>query len=389
MSDGSSSFSLVQEECTHPTVMDSVLSQHQLSIRRPGCTHMTMVRLYGPYKCFSCQQYPSQGWVYRCIQDHGPNSSESPHGRREGTTTTLKPTQGNSENKADTWSGLTLQSTVREDKLHVYTPSQVRILKKQKQDVADVIASARNSDSNTIHQLDAFFRSSPNFKRRLQFQGPIMAPTPRGKTIASARSISQYITLKCSWSCCHSCRPLLLERAWISLDAAVHQEHRPDTALEIDWPPVSDRNIVRNLGLRKPRAYSQTYQENDLKSFSDNTTEEERREHGGARKIGTSIKKAFRGMLPRRPLSDISTASVLNSRPCKQLSFEDGRTDSDLVLCMDVNYQSLGEATTIRLVKDDGPDWLDFETEAVEMESGSAVTEEGVTNVTADVLTMG
>lgn len=40
--------------------------------RRPMCTHMTMTRLYGPYKCLVCRTYPVEGWVYMCTQDH-PN----------------------------------------------------------------------------------------------------------------------------------------------------------------------------------------------------------------------------------------------------------------------------------------------------------------------------
>lgn len=64
---------------------------------------------------------------------------------------------------------------------------------------------------------------------------------------------------ECQFKCCPYCRPSLQERAWLPLDAIVNADI-PLTAVhgfgfhlsDFKQRPVSDVNVVKNLGLREP-----------------------------------------------------------------------------------------------------------------------------------------
>lgn len=89
---------------------------------------------------------------------------------------------------------------------------------------------------------------------------PIPPPTPpsKYKSRKSPSARSPWLPAKgfeCQFKCCHSCRPTLLDRSYLSLNAIVNDDV-PATAITgfsfnlQKFRPVAKASIVCNLGLR-------------------------------------------------------------------------------------------------------------------------------------------
>lgn len=284
------------------------------------------------------------------------------------------------------------------EQLHQYTPSQLKALVAQRKNVVDVIAASITNSALAEHDIVEVYRASSSEN-------------------SQPESISPLTPLPCNWTCCHACRRQLSDRAWISLNAVVHQGyHLLDHLMETntDWPPISHRDLVRNLGLREPVSAGKsrrlrTFDKRDFSDLEEEGEEEEEDEdaerEARLRNLRLSLKKAFKGRLmstitrPRRPSIP---PPIPAPPPMVQLSYTllplivDGshHSDSGIVgtkgILLDQEKDVLDVASKIELPGEDGKDdglELEFQAEPVEVEGGIAVTEEAVMQRTADVLT--
>lgn len=107
--------------------------------------------------------------------------------------------------------------------------------------IGDIRAAAKRQYDLGCSSSSSNLRTEPEPEPEPQ---PIPLPAP------SARP--------CHFKCCHGCRPIFQERTWASIDAICHDELDGPTAKQLLTPVeqenrrVSDVNVVRNLGARRP-----------------------------------------------------------------------------------------------------------------------------------------
>ena len=237
--------------------------------RRAACTHMTMSKLYGPYRCTHCNQIPRLGWVYRCTQDRWMKVSSK---RNSGTDSQASTTDDIGENDNAT-NVLQLSPWMEEAILKGhYTLEESIILREQKQEVKNSIAAAQR---NLNQQHRASYpqispRPSVNTDQNIPF--PIIEESPEELMLLPQLPpiikppMKQNLILECIYKTCSTCRPLSRDRAWQSFD---HIFKNVSTPIYIDFStdnrPISDVDLVRQLGLpNKPRSRYQTFSDIDL-----------------------------------------------------------------------------------------------------------------------------
>ena len=323
--------------------------------RRGACTHMRVERLYGPFKCPHCHLYPDLGWLWRCIDDFTP------------------PQLATDE----------FPLSDPEVEAH-YTAGQIETLKAQKQAVADGIAHLDKSIDDVISaMLPPAGQASPTVDAtsatHLALAGTATQMAPGN--VANLPSGLDAFT-KCRWTCCHNCRPACIERSWLYLgdpSPADLRLHHPGN--RNNNPPVSDVNIVRNLGLGNQPSESHDH-ENWTSSSSDYGIPEDENVKKGFR---ASIRKAFREMLSGRRQPASLPSDSAGSTHYNLPILEEAVEEYDEQVWREYNEEMLYFAASVELPDEHGDDGLGFGSGEVEV--GVALTEEAVEGGTADIMT--
>lgn len=371
--------------------------------RRAACTHLTMTRLLGVYRCYVCDCIPNIGWVYTCTQDHegelrlDAGMDTSPVDMERNARL-----QEKNDIAADQLSGWIVKAI--ED--GHYTAEQIEILKAQKRKVKETITALEDpfrvsngkpavslapESSTTLPSIDSNPHLLPPVvteapETQSTHQTPEWAAQPRAKLFPD-----------CRWKCCHACRPTYRDRSWQSLKGVLAGNMAPFTVEDFNNHRVTDANVARSLGLRNPPIFDafedinveSTEEEENIFSDLDlrraNEQNEEREEDSSSKGFRASVKRAFRGMLmSRRRNSFSSHISAKSRKRSLRRDGEDGE-EFDIGLWRDMNDELLQAAADIRL-PGDGMDGVEFEKEEVEVEGGVAVTEEAVDLRTADII---
>ena len=389
-----------------------------LSSRRAACTHIVMERLYGDFQCMVCHRSSPWGCVYSCAQD----DRDLVHGARVVSTQATKSEAHEASASAELDQILILNSWVQKAILAgKYTPEEISILVRQKQNVNNAITaseqcfsraqgpepSLKNSAARLLQPVDA----NPYLPfPALSEAGALVTGTterPQAETSASSRS---RLFPHCRFRACQICRPIYRDRSWQIFESALEEQTTP-LRLDLDYPdrPVSDARLVLGLGLPKSnleRPVLRTFGSSGIysvdskgelvfntgplskatvsrNSWDDIAGQQVEPESKG---FADSLRRALRSMVQNKKRDSPSRKhSRLSHRRTKAQLDESG--EFDLGLYKELSEQLLREATNVALPGHDGRDGLEGEAaEEIEVEDGVAVTEEAVDLRTADII---
>lgn len=301
-----------------------------------------------------------------------------------------------------------------------YTAEQLELFRAQRANVLGVISLTERIEANqdttgqATSQANGDSGPSPSSgaNEPASFSPLHPAPAlasypPRGPSPARAAVNGQGMSrqsppLKCCWTSCSACRPLLFDRAWLSLDAAVRDDLSfPVGISSTDWPPISNRNIVANLGLRPsplwsaPRVRStasrQLRRMGRLSLWRSPFSRHIRNENGVPPPAGPS--GCPTSTLFAKDSIIVSSANLNKPLPFADEDWDKGNAaagpsktvngDDDLEEIGDGNTSIPGFGIPTE-VKDADP--KHDPSEPVEVENGVAVTEEAVTQHVADII---
>ncbi|MCJ1466578.1 hypothetical protein MMC07_005198 [Pseudocyphellaria aurata] len=375
-----------------------------------------MGRLYGPYTCSVCQRPPPLlGWLYSCTQDDDQRISRD-NGLAETASVDVNGIRGSVipderikvqpavATKLNPW----VEKAIQEGK---YTLEQITKLRAQRQKVVDAIAASEDyiqnhpeNVSNILPQLST--STSPSIDASTSHPPP---STPQGQyskeleppfTGAGPQPKPSMFPV-CKLRYCQPCRPTFRDRTWMKFEDAFSTDSPiPTIDFEHDNRPISRVDLVRKLGLRKPRR-SRHRSLDSAKRYSMNLTRQllpsslhnrlstnsipshetpDQETEPESKGFRDGVRRAFRGMLRHRRRTSMSTRS---SGKGKQ-GWDDA--EFDIGLWRDLNEELLQEASSVPLPGHDGMDGLGTEEGEMEVEEGVAVTEEGVDLGTADII---
>jgi len=385
---------------------DAPVSTHQTlrsdTTRRAACTHLTMTRLFGGYRCNVCHCIPEIGWIYTCTQD--TESAPQP-------TTAMGTSMAENEHAA----AIPEKIIRAADQLSVwvveaiknghYTVEQVELLEAQKRRVNDTVAALEQSLH--LEHRDVTLDSPPGASTSLpsvetDTLTSVQTVTDDAKTRSTLSVAEQLARVRmdlfpeCRWSCCHTCRPMYRDRSWQSLEGVLASNTAEHISTNFGERRVTHINIARNLGLRKPRRIFDCFE--DLRTVTSEedggvspgrhvgqTGGEGEEQEGDESSIGfrASVKRAFRGMLMNRRRHSYSSGIRKKS---KRRSSKQGveMEELDGNLWSEMSNQLLRDTAEGQLPGEGGMD--DLELKEVEVEEGVAVTEEALDLGTADII---
>ncbi|KAG4030937.1 hypothetical protein MFRU_010g00670 [Monilinia fructicola] len=230
--------------------------------RNVQCTHLTTTRLFTKeFRCGTCFREGSFGWVWRCTQDRElmlEDDMDHGHASQEKLDDLCdifpRPTSPKPRGPEARKSRLSFLDEISSGDLKngTYSPAQIQIILKQRSHLLDVLAGSEEPELTTSI-------SSSNIPRFLfnPFSRPINTTS---QTTPNLRATNPRPWLpsrgtECQFKCCHTCRPTLIDRSYLSLNA-IADDDLPCTATTgfgfnlQKFRPVGDVEIVKNLGLR-------------------------------------------------------------------------------------------------------------------------------------------
>ncbi|KAI9698801.1 MAG: hypothetical protein M1836_003911 [Candelina mexicana] len=393
------------------------------SRRSAVCTHTTMTRIYGTYKCNVCNQSPNIGWVYVCTQDSCGRlqSSDGTDKDISAIFEHLKDGTIGGVKSIDEATGLS-SWIVRDIEKGLYTPEQVEVLKAQKLKVKEVITVHENSFDSKDRPIQPQVTpspASPDSATPLAF--PIINATStlddQTKNWSSVRS--SFIP-PCTYKSCHRCRPTYRERCYDNLAAVVAGDVTQFSDWHLSFRPISDLNVVKKLGLRKQRpplrrinqdrgAIYDTASEdsaigNELRRCTedavqvqyDGEEEDEEQSKGFRAIVKTNMKKAFKGLMSNRRVSQTESESsesgisintdIGRRLPVLDEGLDEDAEEFDIGLWRERNDEILRDAARVSLPGAEHGEEEDFGDGEVEVDGGVAVTEEAVEMHAADII---
>ncbi|MCJ1310071.1 hypothetical protein MMC25_003732 [Agyrium rufum] len=393
--------------------------------RHAACTHLTLGRVYNTsYHCVHCKRKSCTGWLYSCTQDLPTNGHESIFetifDANHAEFTYL-------QSEVSKLAGLSAW-TQKAIEAGEYTPEQIDILTKQKQQVNEAVLFPNTVPSLTLSKAD---------------QGLETLKTDQLLTDRACMALYLMPRMKpdCFYRTCPACRPISRDRSWNCID---HVYGSPDPVV-IDFAnenrPVSDARILRAIGNRSPTkpAYLGTAKclpslpptprriiESSTTSESSLITTESESEASlsttdskpeGTRLIkDKGFRKSFTRAVryaglrhapwhtPRRRLDELITKHREEEEQGEQIESlstrYQGQREMDTIDGGDMGTVSnvlrrqaadelmhLVHATTVPLPHEDGKNRLDEgESGEVIVDDGIAVTEEAVTTGEADII---
>ena len=396
-----------------------------LSTRRAACTHVTMERLYGVFKCHNCDKFSSFDWVYSCTQDENIPANDallvnltisSPFEPR--STDAIEEILSSSD--VDTQIATPHLSPWVEmavKKGH-YTPEQVKLLKAQKQSVID----------NTRITLQKFEQSQTSEKdspSKSKAKQPVntVPDSPLGTiheaiqnlAIEKAESsvpLSAEPKLKmyphCRYRACHHCRPTYRDRAWQCFDEIFSNDSTIDRdALEAEERPLASVSLLRTIGLRSspPRGRPKLRSFDSRSIYTLNNAGRIVLKNDSYRKDATlprsadvadmgvqpeskgfreSMKRTFKGMLMSRRSKSYPELNQKDESEAGSSTSELDAVEFDVGLYRELNDEVLRDASGIPLPTD-STEVLDVVMEDAPV-AGVAVTEEAAETGTADII---
>ena len=233
-----------------PTRLRRALPSSAMPQRKHGssnsCAHSHVTRLFDTntsIRCQICHKTPNIGWVYRCAEqdkEHylGTNSDLEEMGNALG---------GDQGNDADMLEILNphIRKAIKEGH---YTPEQIDTLIAQRVNVLETIKRQRATEAFEAALVDTGLELKP---RARSLRGG--SPQPKIRALIPAPELTQPAEehkTPCSLQICHQCRPVLRERAFLSIDAVLESDYVPPQS-DFDNRRVSDARIVAQIGLPK------------------------------------------------------------------------------------------------------------------------------------------
>lgn len=396
-----------------------------LSTRRAACTHVTMERLHGGFKCHNCDKVSHFEWVYSCIQDEKvPANNAVPvistisspfEPRSTDAMEAVLPSNDMGLQIAAPQLSPWVENAVR--KGH-YTPEQVQLLRAQKQTVID----------NTRITLQMFEQSQTSEKdspRKTKAKQPLntVPDRPFGtihevvqrSAIGKAESLVPLSTepkLKmyphCRYRACHHCRPTYRDRAWQCFDEIFSDDSTIDLdSLEAEERPLASVSLLRAIGLRssppRGRPRLRSFDSRSIYALDDagrivlknNSYRKDSTLPGSSdiadigvepegKDFRESMKRAFKGMLASRRSKIYSELDRKDESEDRSSTSEVDAVEFDVGLYRELNDEMLKEASGIPL-PDDSTEVLDESMGNLAVE-GVAVTEEAAETGTADII---
>ena len=234
-----------------------------MAARRTACTHLTMKRLNGPYKCHVCQRLSPLGWVYICTQDWDcAGGTDTPDGPVRPGVVEYRPYQEHST-EVNPW----IRKAI--DKGH-YTDAEAATVIKQKNNVAasanEAIARLRrieqDKNANSMHHIGVdtdlnFDILSNSWTKAFNTSKSKQDPTTHQPPPPPPSSPPANIYPVCKFRACHRCRPTFLHRTWQIFEDVLSTNTTETLAKEeadiFDQRPVPPARIMRKIGLKNPR----------------------------------------------------------------------------------------------------------------------------------------
>ncbi|KAK2753222.1 hypothetical protein FQN54_007913 [Arachnomyces sp. PD_36] len=210
------------------------------------CTHTSMTRVFDSSErqiCDACKKPSRLGWVYICTEDHNgflPNHQATEFFTEYKPSFMKRLEPYNDPPKLNTW----VVKAIEEGR---YSPEQVEILKAQKINLLQTLASiegyqSESEDDGPVTQLLEDLKETPPSDNN-----SITEPaTPEKKGEPSIAMPA------CRYRCCPSCRTSTRERSWLSLNKICNEEYSALAPPEWEFQNrrLSELSIVQNLGLR-------------------------------------------------------------------------------------------------------------------------------------------
>jgi len=400
-----------------------------LITRQAACTHLTMDRLHGNFRCNVCHRASELGWVYTCIQDNETDTIEtfeSMTGKKtKGSGNSLDGVHLDSQRVGMGSSMLTTQLSPWVEKAIAggqYTEEQVAILRAQKQKVFDTATAAMESfeeSQNEIHSPPQPNTTSQCLDANPHLPFPVVhevqetSTTDRFPRKGSCESPRLQMFPCCKFRACQLCRPTYRDRTWQCFDE-IFEKPMPIRAHAQgdETRPMASLSVMREIGLREPprpppRPPLRSFDSRALYEFDEEgkivfnrssyRTVSDTAAHSGdiadatiepeSRGFRESMKRAFKGMLAARQTSTRSGGRRRRVR-ASTTSDEDA-AEFDMDLWQEMNNELLNDASSVPLPVKDSIDGLadgmidQFEETNIE---DIAVTEEAVDLRGADIV---
>ncbi|MCJ1474895.1 hypothetical protein MMC13_003555 [Lambiella insularis] len=403
-----------------------------------------MSRLYGPYRCNHCFRTSRLGWVYNCVQDSISDDLEGGDELEIFIKNVIIDDEMLNPEASDPYRGqpgkssssVTLTPWIEQAIVDGhYTAQQIAILRTQRLQVEECIVVAQNEYIRGLRlklnksgrqpsdaPSDAVDVSNITFPNTQGLSSEVASQKDSPSNVNSQRAqlLSQVRTFRnCDYKTCQVCRPISRDRSWQCLDHVFDSstaESLPDFAT--DNRPVSDSNLVRRLGLWKPRPRPQTFEsfENILLTDDDKYQTDISRQNsyigsepGNAAATGfrASARRAYKGVMVRSRNGSTSSRDSADSRTStyslaekkfkrrEHHGHQDGKMDDKGLAYRGERTSNYGfgsklwrketqpESSTLGLPDDK------MDTQGIgelRVENGIAVTEEGVDLGTADII---
>lgn len=400
-----------------------------LTTRRAACTHLTMERLYGDFRCNVCHRTSELGWVYTCIQDDEADTLEAFKSKNEKTQDNGNPLDDvhqKTQYAGKESSMLTIRLSPWIEKAIAeghYTDEQVTILRAQKQKVFDTATAAIEAfeqspdevfsppqPSATSPSLDA----SPKIPFRIAHEAREASNGDRSPRKRSFEFPRRQMFPHCTYRACQLCRPTYRDRTWQCFNGTFEKPIAiGNSDLEDENRPMASLLVMRSIGLRKPvrqprrpplrgfhnRAVyeldeSGKINSNNERSYhpasdaavqssdvADVTVEPE------SRGFRDSMKRAFKGMLAARRSSTRSAGRRRRMR--ESTTSDEDAAEFDMGLWREMNDELLNDASSVPLPTRDSIDGLaggDID-DAEETDIGGVIiTEEAADLNAADII---
>ncbi|KAI4183833.1 MAG: hypothetical protein L6R41_005156 [Letrouitia leprolyta] len=373
--------------------------------RRAACTHLTMERLYGDYDCMVCHRPSAWGWVYSCSQDDSEDEIESATHRQSSSPVTIT--------DLSPW----IQKAIANDH---YTEADVERMLSQRQKVMDTISASEahfRKLQSTGKRLSKRNSKATSASVDVNGHSPSLVVTEVAASNEDTvrQSIDQSSELRprifpvCRYRACQLCRSTYRDRTWQIFEHSVKTQIMPPDIYDDDMDrPVSNINLLRTIGIRKPKAGRPPLRTYDsLGIYTINSDGQLALKRGGSHRSAVlnensadladqiveadskgfrdSVKRAFKGILISRKRESWSSKYSRKSTKKTEVLEDDGE-EFDLGLWKELSEELLHEAASIALPGQDGKDGLEAQEDEVEVEDGVAVTEEAVDLRTADII---
>lgn len=399
-----------------------------LATRRAACTHLTMDRLYGNFRCNVCHRASELGWVYTCIQDGEADTIdafESMTGKKTNSSDFSLdgvhdgfPREKNKSPKLTARLSPWIEKAIAQGH---YTEDQMAILRAQKKQVFDTARAAIETFENS--QDETYSSPQPTTASQCVDANPhltfpvlhaIHETSPTGIPIIGSIKVPRLEMFPhCKFRACQLCRPTYRDRTWQCFDE-IFENPMPSRAQAMgdENRPLASLSVMRNIGLREspcppPRPPLRSFDSRALYEFDDEgkIVFNNRSSHRAAsahsadiadasvepesRGFRESMKRAFKGMLAAR--QNTTRSGGRRRRERESTTSDEDAAEFDMGLWQEMNDELLNDASSVPLPAKDSIEGLaDGERVTDQLEEtdigGVGVTEEAADLNAADII---